>query len=380
MIDPSAPLPLDGIVVLDATRMLPGAVLVRMLLDLGARVIKIEDPRAGDMMRWTPPLRGGLGVGFAVYFRGAESVALDLRHADGAAALRQLIRGADLLLESFRPGTLDAWGLGLADLRAAHPRLITCSIPGYADSDEVGHDLNFTAQSGLLGRVRAAQIPSVQLADVTAGTLACTAILAALFARARSGHGQQITQPLAQAPLHFLTWAWAEAESGGESMTQRLLGGDAASYRTYRCGDGRELAVGCLEPKFWVTFVNLVGLPELAADGLDLGPAGERAAARLAERLAAAPRAHWLDLIAGHNLPITPVHPLSDALLDPRVTAAAALERTPMADGGALAVPGPSLPSVSRTPQRPAPRLGEHTRAALLAAGAPEELITRLGA
>jgi alpha-methylacyl-CoA racemase len=117
--DPS--LPLAGITVIDVSRMLPGAVLVRSLVDLGARVIKIEDPRSGDLMRLAPPLVGGIGVGFCVYFRGTESVGLDLRDADGAAALRLLARKADVLIESFRPGTMDRYGLATASLRADNP-------------------------------------------------------------------------------------------------------------------------------------------------------------------------------------------------------------------------------------------------------------------
>ena len=385
----SAPLPLEGVVVVDASRMLPGAVLARMLIDLGATLTKIEDPRAGDLMRLTPPLVGdGVGVGFAVYLRGAESVALDLRSADGAAALRHLAAGADLLLESFRPGTLDKWGLALDALRAANPRLITVSLPGYPRGDDIGHDLNFTARSGLLSRLGAPPdlpptgVPALQFADVTAGTLACASILAALLARARTGRGQHITQSLAQAPLHFLTWAWAEAQAaaaaGDAPMTPLLLGGRCAAYRTYRCADGLDLAVGCLEPKFWLTFCQIVGLPELAAVGLDLGPAGADAIARVAAHLGAAPRQRWLDLLAPHGLPVTPVHDLPAALRDPRFADDGVLEATPLPGGGALTALGPSLASVARTPARPAPALGEHTRVALERVGAPADLIARL--
>ena len=315
----AAPLPLDGVVVIDASRMLPGAVLARMLIDLGATLIKIEDPRAGDLMRLTPPLVGdGVGVGFAVYLRGAESVALDLRSPDGAAALRHLAARADLLLESFRPGTLDKWGLGLD----------------------------------------------------------------ALLARARNGRGQHITQSLAQAPLHFLTWSWAEAEAaaraGDAPMTPLLLGGRCAAYRTYRCADGLDLAVGCLEPKFWLTFCQVVGLPELAAVGLDLGPAGADAIARVAAHLGAAPRQRWLDLLAPHGLPVTPVHDLPAALRDPRFADDGLLEATPLPGGGALTAQGPTHPRGARTPARPAPAQGGHTRAPRERAGAPPGHIARL--
>ena len=245
-------LPLAGTTILDVSRMLPGAVLARSLLDLGARVIKIEDPRSGDLLRLAPPLVGGIGVGFCVYFRGAESVGLDLREADGVAALRQLARGADVLIESFRPGTMDRFGLSAATLRADNPRLVQCSLPGFLGNAEVGHDLNFTGMTGFLRAVTEHGIPALQIADVTSGILASAAILAALLQRTRTGVGCELRQPLLAGPLPFVTWTAAEAAAGGGGMARAMLGGAIAAYRCYRCADGLELSVGCLEPKFWI--------------------------------------------------------------------------------------------------------------------------------
>ncbi|MEZ4384589.1 MAG: CaiB/BaiF CoA-transferase family protein [Nannocystaceae bacterium] len=372
---PTSPLPLDGVVVVDVSRMLPGAVLARMLLDLGARLIKVEDPRTGDLMRYTPPLVDGVGVGFCVYMRGAESVALDLRAPAGAAALRALAAQADVLVESFRPGTLERWGLGLEGLRAANPRLITASLPGYADGDAVGHDLNFVALSGLLDRLQGEAIPAAQLADCTAGSLASSAILAALLRRERAGVGGHITQPLAQGPLQFMTWAWAEQSVGGEAMTRRLLGGSIPSYRTYTCADGLDLAVGCLEPKFWITLCQAIERPELAALGLDWGDAGVAAAAEAAARFAERPRAAWLADLAPLNLPVTAVHDVASAIAEPLFDASGLVEATPTPSGGSLRAPGPSLPSLGRTPATPAPALGQHTREVLADVGLDPALI-----
>src|SRR5690606_8046221 len=130
--DPDDTLPLAGTVVVDVSRMLPGAVLARCLLDLGARVIKVEDPGVGDLMRHAPPLIDGVGAGFIAFFRGAESVGLDLRTPAGAAALRRLAAGADVLIESFRPGTMARFGLPEAELLADNPRLVLCSLPGFS--------------------------------------------------------------------------------------------------------------------------------------------------------------------------------------------------------------------------------------------------------
>jgi len=375
----SAPaLPLAGVTVLDVSRMLPGAVLARSLVDLGARVIKIEDPRGGDLMRLAPPLVGGIGVGFCVYFRGTESVGLDLRDPDGVTALKLLAGRADVLIESFRPGTMDRYGLATAGLRADNPRLVVCSLPGFLGNAEVGHDLNFTALTGFLREVTPQGIPALQIADVTSGLLASTAIVAALLQRTRTGEGCELRQPLLAGPLPFVTWAASEVAAGGGGLAGSMLGGAIAAYRCYRCKDGLELAVGCLEPKFWIAFATLVGRPELAGGGLDPSPEGVSAATAMAAWLAGEDRAHWLERVAGHALPVWPVHTLAEAASEP--TLAPLREQTPMPDGSRLAGAGPSLPGLGRTPETPAPRLGAHTAAVLTEFGAPAELVARLSA
>ncbi len=369
-------LPLAGVTVLDASRMLPGAVLARSLIDLGARLIKIEDPRSGDLMRRAPPHVGGIGVGFCVDFRGAESVGLDLREAAGAAALRALARRADVLIESFRPGTMDRYGLSTAALRAENPGLVVCSLPGFLGNAEVGHDLNFTALTGLLREARPAGLPARQIADVTRGQRASAAILAALLQRARTGLGCELRQPLLAGPLPFVTWAASELAAGGGGMAASMLGGAIAAYRCYTCADGLELSVGCLEPKFWIAFATLVGRPELAGAGLDPGPAGAEAAAAMQTWLSGQPRAHWLGLIEGHALPVWPVHSLADAADEPAL--APLREATPRPDGSTLTTAGPALPGLGRTPVTPAPALGAHTRSVLQEFAVPAETIARL--
>ncbi len=368
--------PLAGTLVIDCSRMLPGAVLARNLLDLGARLIKVEDPHGGDPMRHTPPLVDGVGVGFCVYYRGAESLRLDLRTPEGLARLRRLLARADLFIESFRPGTLARWGLGLdePELEREFPRLVACSLPGFADDDRrVAHDLNLTGLTGLLGQLPGARlsygggedIPRVLVADVVTGLLATSSVLAALLRRARSGRGGRVVQPLLSAPLPLMTWAWADRAAGGGGALETVLSGRAACYRCYRCADGKLLSVGCLEPKFWVGFCQAIGKPELANLGHDLGERGRAAADAVAEQLAMQPRAEWLALFADKDLPVAAVNDLDDARGDALIASSGLLEHTPMPSGGRLAVPGPALPSVGRTPSRPAPKLGEHDEAIL---------------
>lgn len=380
-------LPLDGVLVVDTTRMLPGAVAARMFLDQGARLIKIEAPRGGDMMRGAGPLRGGMSVGFAHYFRGAESLPLDLRSEEDREVLRRLITRADVLLESFRPGTLERWGLGLDALRRTHPRLITCSLPGYASTSTdprtvVGHDLNFTGEAGLLSLLPSAgsealdvlaqaetpdadtpEIPAIQFADVTAGLLGASAVVSALLRRTRTGEGGHVEQPLASGPLPFMAWAMADAGAGGAhhpGVSNTLLAGKVASYRCYRCGDGRFISVGCLEPKFWIALTQRLGVPALATAGLDPGPKGRAAMREVAQIFATKDLDAWLESLADGTLPIGPVRDVAEALQSDALGASGLMERTPMPDGSTLASPGPAMPSVSATPDRPAPKLGEH--------------------
>lgn len=363
--------PLAGVLVLDAARMLPGAVLARMLLDLGARLIKIEDPATGDPLRHAPPDAGGSSAGFAVFLRGAESVCLDLGRPEGAARLRALARHADVLIESFRPGTMARWGLGSDRLRALNPGLVVCSLSGFGQRGEtarwVGHDLNVTAASGLLALLPLARgIPRIQLADVPTGVLACSAVLAALLRRARTGAGAIIDQPLATGPLSLLTWVLADQAAGGGGLNDRVLAGDCPCYRTYECQDGVTIAVGALEPKFWVALCELLERPDLAGLGLDTGDAGARAAAEVATAIGARPSGAWVALGLERGLPITVVARPEATLAPGGFLEATGLgEATPLADGRSIATAGPFLPSLGRTPERPAPRLGEHTDAVL---------------
>lgn len=321
------PRPLEGTVVLDLSRMLPGAVLARMLLDLGARVIKVEAPGGGDLMRGAPPTVDGVGAGFRAFMQGCESIALDLRTESGAGTLRRLVKHADVLVESFRPGTMEKWGLGRDRLVALNPGLVTCSLSGFgaggAMAERVAHDLNLVAASGLLSLLPPGGLPKVQLADVTTGLLATSGILAALLSRHRTNKGLHVEQPLASGPLPFLTWVWADAAAGAPGLPMHLLAGDAPCYRVYDCADGTPVALGAVEPKFWAELVEAMDLAELAGDGLDMGERGQAAGRRVAARFAEAPAAHWVAIAEARNLPLTAVVSAAEARKDPYYAAQA---------------------------------------------------------
>jgi crotonobetainyl-CoA:carnitine CoA-transferase CaiB-like acyl-CoA transferase len=319
-------------------------------------------------MRMVPPQVGGIGVGFARFFRGSESVALDLREENDAQKVLRLATHADILIESFRPGTLDSWGLGWDDLRDKNPRLVWCSLSSFGSApgvcERVAHDLNLSAMAGILDLV-GGRVPRLQLADITSGLLAGSAILAALLARERDGAGRRLEQPLAAGPLPFLTWSWAEQAVGGGGALDTLLGGVCPCYRIYRCGDGKSLSLAALEPKFWSAFVELIGADELEGSAFALAEDGARTVAAVERALATRPRDRWLRFAEERGLPMGPVRGFDEAAADPTFVSAGLIEQSPMPDDTEVAGVGPWNPSVGKTPERPAPRVGEHTEAVL---------------
>lgn len=347
--------------------MLPGGVLARMLLDLGARLVKIEDPSAGDPLRHATPQVDGASAAFHYFLRGAESVCLSLSTAEGAAALRKMARSADVLVESFRVGTMDRWDLGAERLRAVNPALSYCSLSGFGRAgpwaERVSHDANLVASSGLMEQVGTpdGRLPRTQFADVTTGILAGAAIMAALLKRARTGAGTIIDQPLASGVMPLLAWPWADEAGGGGGFNEHILSGDVGCYRVYQCGDGKKLMAGTLEPKFWVGFVSMLGLPHLAGAGLDHGEKGKAAIAEVEARLADEPRDHWLELGVAAGLPISPVEKLEAARSPGGFFEKTGLGVAQDLGGREQLLPGPFLPSLGKPPETGAPKLGEHT-------------------
>ncbi|MGD8441073.1 MAG: CaiB/BaiF CoA-transferase family protein [Holophagae bacterium] len=361
-------LPLEGMLVVDVSRMLPGAVLARQLIDLGARLIKVEEPGTGDPMRMVPPIVDGVGIGFQTLLRGAESVCLDLTRDDGRARFAALARRADVVIESFRPGTMSGWGLGSETLTGANPRLVWCSLSSFGRAEAVrhrlAHDLNLIALTGALEAMGPDQ-PRLQLADVSAGLLAASSVLAALLRRQRTGSGGRVDQPLLTGPLPFMTWRWAEAAAGREEVVDLLLGGGCPCYRTYRCGDGARIAVSALEAKFWLGFVTMLGAGDLDQAGFAMGDDGCAVVERVEEILDRHPRSHWLAIAEQRGLPVSAVHDAAAAGRDAVFADAGVTEQMSLPGGGAQTGVGPWLPDAGRTPAGPAPLLGEHTDAVL---------------
>jgi crotonobetainyl-CoA:carnitine CoA-transferase CaiB-like acyl-CoA transferase len=358
------PAPLAGVRILDLTRLVPGAFATLMLAELGAEIVKIEDPRGGDPMRSLPPLVGGRGLYDLLLNRGKKSVVLDLRDPAARDDFHRLLATADVVIESFRPAAARRLGVSGDDIRARHPRLVHCAITGYGQTgpyaERPGHDLNYVAVSGLLAADRRAvtDLPGIFMADVGGGAMhAVIGILAALFGRSRTDAGASLDISMHDASLYWLMLPAArELVDGGAGAAGALpTFGRHACYNVYRTRDGVHVALGALEQKFWLAFCDAVGRPDLRSRHLT-GEADQAALLReMRELFASRTREEWLRLFAGHDVCVTPVNDPADALRDPHAAARGAVVAAP----GVKMIRPPFLSEIPELP--PAPALGQHT-------------------
>ncbi len=310
--------PLDGLVALDLTRLLPGAAATQMLAQFGAEVIKVEEP-GGDYARSMPPFVDGEGAVFRATNRGKRSVVLDLKTRPGVEAFRDLVRGADVLIESFRPGVLRRLGLDYEALRPLNPRLIYASLTGYGQSGPrsaaAGHDVNYLAAAGLL---TPPSIPPGQIADLAGGAMqAVIGILLALQAREKTGEGQHVDVAMTDGIAWLMTLPAAVYAATGAGAT--VLTGGCACYRLYQAADGRWLAVGALEPKFWRVVCERLGRPDLAQEQFVEGARRKQIIEEVAEIFAGRASGEWLERFADCDCCVTLVHELEEILSDPQL-------------------------------------------------------------
>ncbi len=266
-------LPLQGLVVIDLTRLLPGPLCTMLLGDYGANVIKVEDTDAGDPTRFVGRIFEGSGSFFRQLNRNKRSIALNLKTEAGKKIIFQLAEKADVLVEGFRPGVMDRLGIGYETLKKVNPGLVYAAISGYGQSGpyraRAGHDINYSALSGLLDLSAEKDgppvVPSAQITDIAGGSLmAVNGIMFALYERERSGRGQFVDISMTRGLLPWLTYA-ASTLGSGESLPRRGNGhitGAFACYNIYETADGKQMSLGALEPQFWQRFCEAVGKPE----------------------------------------------------------------------------------------------------------------------
>jgi alpha-methylacyl-CoA racemase len=372
----SSSLPLGGVRVLDLSRLLPGPYATLVLAKLGAQVDKLEDPHGGDYLRQMVPLAGEESALFKALNRNKRSLTLDLKSDVGRAAFLRLVESYDIVVESFRPGVMAKLGLGYQALTAKNPRLIYCAISGYGqtgpDALRAGHDLNYLARAGFLGTCgpSEATLPLLggQVADVGGGSLfALVSILAALYERGRTGKGCFLDVSMTEGALAFSHMhLGALLQLPGTPVPGRGQGpltGGYASYGVYRCSDGKFLAVGALEPKFFARLCARLERSDLLEKAYDLTDGGAAwAKAELATVFATRPRDAWVQLFAEDDVCVEPVWEGTEVLEDRQHQA------RQMFLNGEVRVPVP----FSTPPVRPAPALGEHTREILTEAGLTE--------
>jgi crotonobetainyl-CoA:carnitine CoA-transferase CaiB-like acyl-CoA transferase len=316
--------PLAGLLVLDFSTLLPGPLAALMLAEAGAEVIKIERPGGEDMRRFAPFIDGE-SAPFAMLNRGKQILTLDLKSEADRATLMSLIERADILIEQFRPGVMARLGLGYDDLHALNPWLIYCSISGYGQSGpragEAGHDVNYIGNTGLLdlqpGPIQAPVLPPLLAADIGGGSFpAVINILLALRARDQSGQGSHIDIAMTDTMFTFAWYALALGQASGRfpKPGELSLVGSSPRYQLYPTKDGRIVACGALEQKFWLAFTSLIGLPpELVDDHRD--PTATRSA--IAGLIAARTSDEWNPLFSKADCCVTLVKPLEEAIRDP---------------------------------------------------------------
>ncbi len=377
MLDP----PLTGVTVVDLTRVLSGPYCTMLLADMGARVIKIERPGGGDETRaWGPPFQGGESAYFLSVNRNKESVALDFKRTAGRRLLDSLIASADVLVENFRPGTLDRLGLGYADLSARHPALVYCSVSGFGQTgpkrDVPGYDMVLQAEAGLMSITGTAEGPpcrlGVAVADILAGLLAAHGIVLALVARVRTGKGQMVDVAMFDSVVSLLSYQAALCLATGVPPVR--MGNEHPTivpYDSFDASDGPfVLAIG--NDGQWRRLCEVANVRALADDPrFATNPERVRHRALLRPLLAdvfrTRTRGDWMAALAAADVPCGAVRNIREVLDDPQIAARAMLEAIEHPAAGAIGLLGLPI-KLSETPGRvrmPPPVLGGDTRRVL---------------
>jgi alpha-methylacyl-CoA racemase len=367
-------MPLTGIRVLDLTRLLPGAFCTMLLADMGADVIKVEEPAGGDYMRWTPPLVDGQSVMFNALNRNKRSVTLNLKSEAGRDLMLQLVDHSAVLVEGNRPGVMERLGLGWPVIHARNPALVMCSITGYGQdgpmASRAGHDINYVATAGLLGLNGTKDGPPVplaaQVADIGGGGLQpAVAILGALVGVQRGTPGRWLDVSMTDGAVSWLALGLAQ-HAAGEPVARgdHRLGSRYACYRVYACKGGGYFSVGALEPKFWSALCDAVGKPDLIELQFATGKLGARAHAAMEAVFASRTRAEWERALAGLEVCCEPVLELGEVAANHQIAARALIE---MRRGGVEVRPAVRMREDWR--RRDAPGLGEHTSEVLAEVG-----------
>ncbi len=362
--------PLQGVMVLDFTTLLPGPMATLLLAEAGAEVVKVERPGGEDMRNYAPHW-GKDSVGFALLNRGKKSLALNLKDPADRAKLDPLLSRADILVEQFRPGVMARLGLDYVSIASVNPRLIYCSITGFGQTgpkrDIAAHDLNYIGDAGLLalsmGPHEQPVVPPALIADIAGAAYpAVMNILLAMTERAQTGKGRYLDVAMTENLFPFMYWALGEGHATGHwpGNGDSLVTGGTARYRLYPTRDGKILAAAPIEQRFWGVFCRLIGLEAEYAE--EKNPAAT--VARVAEIIRSRDAAYWRARLEGEDCCCSIVQTAQDALVDPHFAARGVFaHRLTNAQGESIpALPVPIDPGFRGPPETPlsAPMLGAH--------------------
>lgn len=382
---------LEGIRVLDLSRMLPGPYASMMLGDLGAEIIKVEEVKIGDPTRWSPPIIGNQGAAFLQVNRNKKSIAIDLKQPEGRDIFLKLASRADCVLEQFRPGVVDRLGIGYAAVSEINPRIIYCSLTGFGQDgphrSRSGHDLSYLALSGVLGLTTDERgrpvIPGVQVADLAGGMIAAFAILAALMARLRTGRGQYVDVSMFDVMLSMLPVPAAH-QFGGKAIEvggKYGLTGAYPFYNVYETSDGKFMTLGALEPKFWADFCRRVNREDLIARQFDDGERRENLFEEVRAIFKSRTQSEWVALVRDADCCCEPVLSMAEAFEHAQTLAREMVREAEHLTAGKINQLGFAYKLNDTPPRisRPSPALGEHTEELLAALGIDEQERHRLG-
>jgi crotonobetainyl-CoA:carnitine CoA-transferase CaiB-like acyl-CoA transferase len=376
--------PLEGVRVLELANFMAGPFAGMLLSDQGADVVKVEQPGVGDASRHSPPLVNGEGAGFMSINRGKRSLAINLKAPEGKAAFRRLVEQADVLIENFRPGTMNDLELGPDALLELNPRLVFCSISGFGQTgpwrERAGLDLIAQATSGLMsitGEPGGAPVKAgAPVADLTTGLYAAFSIMAALRERERSGRGQYVDLSLFECALSLGIWETGLYFATGE-VAEPLGSAHRASapYQAFRCADGY-ITLGATTPAIWAGMCRALGLDELHDDPRFatniVRKKNEHELAELIEQVTRTqPRAHWLARLDAQGVPAGPINRYDEALAAEHTLARGMVADVEHPRAGKQKLVASAVHMSRTPPRRPraAPLLGEHGEEVLAEAG-----------
>lgn len=385
-------LPLDGIKVLDLSRYLPGPFCTQILADFGAEVIKVEDPRGGDLGRSLTPLIEGESARFYTVNRNKQSITLDLKKDAGKEIFKKLAAKADVVIDQFRPGVMKKMGLDYDNLKEINPRIIYCAITGYGLTgpmrDAAGHDINYLNLAGVTGLTGVYQgrpaMSGVQIADIAGGTLySVIAILLALSSREKTGKGQLCDVAMLDCSISLLAYTLGEWAGWGRlpEMGNDVLTGGYACYNVYETKDGQHVSLGAVENKFWAEFCEKLDRAEYIKPQWNTSLQQDMQD-DIRAIMKTRTRDEWIDFFAQSDICFTPVLTLEEMCNHPQVIARDMILKLQNVRGTGRDIPltGVSV-KLSETPGEAKltfPGLGEHTEQLLTQAGYSDSEIENL--